>query len=229
MPKESLDNIIWRALAGTHRRLSVGTGDARRYSRAYPALCAFADPANADFDALAAHCEAGDHLYCTEWIGAAPAGWKIEAELGVIAMLWTGARPNGDAGLELTRLSQSHVEEMRALARLTRPGPFAQDPMGLGEWWGVIEGGHLVAMAGERLHAGDLHEVSGICTHPQFQGRGLAATLTLAVVRRQLDRGEKPFLHVMPENARAIALYERLGFEAVRETPLRVVTREPAG
>ena len=101
--------------------------------------------------------------------------------------------------------------------------------MGLGEWWGVIEGGHLVAMAGERLHAGDLHEVSGICTHPQFQGRGLAATLTLAVVRRQLDRGEKPFLHVMPENARAIALYERLGFEAVRETPLRVVTREPAG
>jgi len=67
--------------------------------------------------------------------------------------------------------------------------------------------------------------VSGICTHPDAQGRGLARALTLAMVRRQLDRGELPFLHVMPENARARTLYERIGFEFVREVPMRVVTK----
>ncbi len=87
--------------------------------------------------------------------------------------------------------------------------------MALGEWWGVLDAGRLVAMAGERLQAGNLHEVSGICTRPEYQGRGLAARLTQAIVRRQLDRGEIPFLHVMPENTRARALYERLGFETV--------------
>ncbi len=29
-------------------------------------------------------------------------------------------------------------------------------------------------MAGERMHAEGFTEISGVCTHPQFQGRGLA-------------------------------------------------------
>ena len=32
------------------------------------------------------------------------------------------------------------------------------------------------------------------------------------VMRRIVERGETPFLHVRQDNARAIALYERLGF-----------------
>jgi len=220
-----LSNIIWHALSGSQRRLSMGTDRTRRYARDFPALFAFADPASADFESFGAHCEAGDHLYCTEWTGAAPEGWKVDVDTKVVAMIWRGDRPVvGDAAV-IERLGDSHVEEMRALARLTRPGPFAQKPMALGEWWGVFDAGRLVAMAGERLHAGSLHEVSGICTHPDAQGRGLARALTLAIVRRQLDRGETPFLHVMPDNARARTLYERLGFETVREAPLRVVSR----
>ena len=224
-PTESLGNIIWRALSGSHRRLSVGNERTRRYARDFPALFAFHDPASADFESFESHCEAGDHLYCTEWVGAAPEGWKVEADLGVVAMLWRGDRPMLDHSIAVTALDSSHVEEMRALARLTRPGPFAQKPIGLGEWVGVFDAGRLVAMAGERLHADNLREVSGICTHPEAQGRGLARALTLAMVRRQLDRGETPFLHVMPDNARARTLYERIGFEVVREVPLRVVAR----
>ncbi|HEX4333319.1 MAG TPA: GNAT family N-acetyltransferase [Usitatibacter sp.] len=222
---EDLANILWRALSGSHRQLSVGSDRARRYSRELPALFGFSDPSRPDFDGIAAHCEAGDHLYCTEWTGDAPMGWKVEVDTKVVAMIWKGARPAIDDSLAATRLTESHVEEMRALARLTRPGPFARQPMGLGEWWGVLDAGRIVAMAGERLHAGTLHEVSGICTLPQFQRRGLAGRLTQAIVRRQLDRGETPFLHVMPENTGARALYERLGFDTVREAPLRVVTR----
>ena len=220
-----LANVIWRALCGSHRRLSVGTERTRRYAREFPALFAFADPASADFESFGAHCEAGDHLYCTEWGGDAPEGWKIEADTNVVAMIWRGDRPGVDDSIPVVPLDETHVEEMRSLARLTRPGPFAQKPLGLGDWVGVFDGGRLAAMAGERLHAGELHEVSGICTHPDAQGRGLARALTLAMVRRQLDRGETPFLHVMPDNARARSLYEGIGFETERIVALRVVTR----
>ena len=222
---DALANIIWRSLCGSHRRLSVGDERTRRYSREFPALFGFADPSSADFAGVEAHCETGDHLYCTEWGGRAPAGWNVQFEARVAAMIWKGTRPVVDDSAAIARLDESHVEEMRALARLTRPGPFAQSPMRLGEWWGIFEEGRLVAMAGERLHAGQLHEVSGICTLPGCQGRGLAARLTQAIVRRQLDRGETPFLHVMADNERARSLYERLGFVTEREVPLRVVQR----
>jgi predicted GNAT family acetyltransferase len=71
-----------------------------------------------------------------------------------------------------------------------------------------------------------MREISGVCTHPDFQGRGLAQRLVLKLVRRQMQRGEIPFLHVMRENARARALYERMGFRNYRESVVRVITRE---
>ena len=42
-------------------------------------------------------------------------------------------------------------------------------------------------------------------------------------MRRELARGETPFLHVVATNARAIALYERMGFTTAREVPVRIV------
>ena len=52
-------------------------------------------------------------------------------------------------------------------------------------------------MAGERMQDRHFREVSGVCTHPDQQGRGLARRLTELVVRRELARGETPFLHVV--------------------------------
>ena len=43
------------------------------------------------------------------------------------------------------------------------------------------------------------------------------------LVRRQLQRGETPFLHVMRDNEGARALYERMGFRIHRESVVRVV------
>ncbi len=80
-------------------------------------------------------------------------------------------------------------------------------------------------MAGERLCAGDLHEVSGICTHPDFQGRGLAKKLTLKLVRLQMARGKTSFLHVISTNTTARGLYEKMGYRNYRETTVRVITR----
>ena len=130
-----------------------------------------------------------------------------------------------DAAPDAILLKPEHASQALELARLTNPGPFGIRTPELGEYFGYFDGGRLIALAGERMCAGDLHEVSGICTHPDFQGRGFAKKLTLKLVRRQLLRGKTPFLHVMSHNSLARALYEKMGFRNYRETVVRVVAR----
>jgi predicted GNAT family acetyltransferase len=80
-------------------------------------------------------------------------------------------------------------------------------------------------MAGERFHAGTLREISGVCTHPDFQGRGLARRLVEMLLRIELARGEAPFLHVMTDNHLARRVYERMGFRRIQDCVVRVLSR----
>jgi len=133
--------------------------------------------------------------------------------------------PEADAAPDAATLRAEHAPQAVELAKLTNPGPFGIRTPELGEYFGYFEGQRLVAMAGERMCAGDLHEISGVCTHPDFQGRGLARKLTLKLVHRQLQRGKTPFLHVMSHNTPARALYAKMGFRDYLETIVRVVAR----
>ncbi|HEX4693502.1 GNAT family N-acetyltransferase [Sphingomonas sp.] len=101
---------------------------------------------------------------------------------------------------------------MYDLAVLTRPGPYVSRTNQLGDFIGVKLDGRLVAMAGERMAMPGLREVSGVCTHPDFRGRGYAAGLMRIVAARMHARGEVPFLHAYASNTGAIGLYESLGF-----------------
>ncbi len=77
---------------------------------------------------------------------------------------------------------------------------------------GIRREGILVAMAGERLKVPGYTEVSAVCTHPKHTGKGYARMLMIEIMRGIRDHGETPFLHVRQNNARAVELYERLGF-----------------
>ena len=70
-----------------------------------------------------------------------------------------------------------------------------------------------------------LCEVSGVCTDPAFQGRGLAGALMSIVCERMLARGDMPFLHSYAHNESAIGLYESLGFRYRATIHLTVLTR----
>lgn len=219
-----LDNIVWHALTGKQARYAAGTGGVRRYAAGFSPIVAFADPLRPDFDALRGCVEVGESFYCSDWAGEAPAGWRIEADSTMHQMLWDAAPPAAGSG-DWLPLDTRHVGAMLELVALTKPGPFGPRTIELGEYLGCFEGGQLIAMAGERMHAGALRELSGVCTHPDHQGRGLARRLMLELVRRELQRDEQPFLHVMRDNSGAIALYERMGFRRVRETSVRVLSR----
>jgi len=106
---------------------------------------------------------------------------------------------------------------------LTKPGPFGLRTIELGDYFGCFDGPRLVAMAGERMQAGGFREISGVCTHPEAQGRGHARRLMARLVRRELQRGETPFLHVMRDNAVAHGFYARMGFRDYREIVVRVM------
>ena len=126
-------------------------------------------------------------------------------------------------------LGEEDAAEMLELALLTKPGPFRTLTHRLGRFIGVRDGGRLVAMAGERMRMPGFTEVSGVCTHPDWRGRGLAGALMRVVMQAMLDRGETPFLHAYAAHEKTIALYRTLGFEVRAELPMMVVTHPPAG
>lgn len=139
-------------------------------------------------------------------------------------MVWAGPPQWAEDAAEARPLGAEHATQALALAELTHPGPFGPRTIELGDYFGFFDGNRLIAMAGERMQAGTYREVSGVCTHPDFQGRGLACRLMHRLLHRQLARGETPFLHVMSGNSGARRLYERLGFRNYCEVPVRVLT-----
>jgi len=222
---DHLHNVFWSALTGPHAHWSAGTATARRYTRGFTPLLAFADMEQPAAQALLPFCEAGEQFYCADWTGAAPAGWRVDFDGTMYRMAWDAELPAEPSGVVMQALRAEHADRALQLALLTRPGPFGPRTLEMGDYFGVFEGERLISMAGERAHAPGLREVSGVCTHPDFQGRGLARRLMEKLIHRQLLRGERPFLHVMTANAGAVGLYRRMGFAIYRECAIRVVTR----
>jgi ribosomal protein S18 acetylase RimI-like enzyme len=220
-----LDNIFWNSLNGPHLHFSSGSDAARRYAEGFSPIVGFPDKLQPDFDALAAFCQPGDQFYCDGWTGAAPQGWSVAFESTMYRMVWDAPAPAEDEAPDAVPLTAAHAGRALELATMMRPGPFGLRTIELGDYFGYLDGDRLMAMAGERMCAPGLREISGVCTHPDYQGRGLARSLTLKLVRRMLERGETPFLHVMSTNATAHGLYLKMGFRDWCETPVRVVAR----
>jgi Predicted acetyltransferase len=220
-----LDNIVWHSLAGSHARYSSGVEDARRYVSGFSPVLGFADQQRPNLAALKAFCDPGEQFYTDGWSGPPSPGWDIVLESTMWKMIRDTNCPLVDQLDDARTLGCEHAAQALELASLTHPGPFGLRTIELGEYFGYFDGPRLIAMAGERFHAGSLREISGVCTHPDYQGRGLARRLMTKLIDRELARGETPVLHVMTDNLRARELYRRLGFRDHRESVVRVIAR----
>ena len=225
-PIPLLDHIFWHALNGPHRQYSNGTAQIRRYTQGFSPIIAFADPSRPDFAALAPWCAAGEQFYCDGWNGAAPPGWRITVESTMFRMLWDGPLPASDPAPDARPLGAQHAAAALELATLCKPGPFGIRTIELGDYYGYFDGERLMAMAGERLRAPGLCEISGVCTHPDYQGRGLAKKLITRLLLQHRQRGDRSFLHVMRANQSAHQLYLNMGFKDYLESTVRVVVAE---
>lgn len=223
--EDPLKRIVWDTLTGPHSSFSTGTTTVRRYAPGFSPIVGFESVENLNFDELNAFCGVGEKLYVGGWSGLPNRSWNIDFETTVRQMVWAGTSTVAEESMDAIRLGPEHVPQALDLAELTHPGPFGPRTIELGEYFGIFEGARLVAMAGERMFNGTLREISGVCTHPEFRGKGLARRLMMKLIYRQLRRNEKPFLHVLNDNANAHALYERMGFYDQHELALRVISR----
>jgi ribosomal protein S18 acetylase RimI-like enzyme len=223
----ALANPALAALAGPDAALSERRGRVLRYAGGD--VCPFVgmpDPPRArDWADLAALVGAGGKASFAVEVSA-PTGWEPLARFDVRQM--TGEAVTGAGDPEAVPLGPADVPEMLELVERTQPGPFLPRTVELGGYLGIRRGGRLVAMAGERMHPPGWAEISGVCTHHDHRGQGLARRLVNAVAAGVRARGLTPMLHVMAGNTGAIRLYERLGFRVWQPVTVMAL-RAPGG
>lgn len=217
MPLENshpLDAAIWWALTTRQAPLAQGAGAARRMRADIGPFAAMADALPAAAAALEALMESGDDVSLLQPDAPLPPfGLTQHARSDAVQMIAPAITQGGVRTPAFEVLTEADAADMLALATLTRPGPFRARTHTLGRFIGIRDAGRLIAMAGERLKPEGFVEVSGVCTHPEYRGRGYAGALMRAVADRILSDGETPFLHAYASNTGAIALYETLGFK----------------
>jgi ribosomal protein S18 acetylase RimI-like enzyme len=214
----SLDNIIWKALSTRQTEFAQHFGEARKFMPEVAPLAGLREPTAEGYKSLAKLVPENEVAAVFLDEDYAPQrGWTKIAGASLLQMVWTGgselAGSDASSDPEIVELGLRDSAEMIALTGLTKPGPFGPRTHELGTYLGIRIDGKLVAMSGERMKVPGYTEVSAVCTHPEHTGHGYAARLMSEVMRGIRERGEIPMLHVRADNVRAIALYERLGFE----------------
>ncbi len=212
-----LDRPLWNALTGRLSAVALGDACAVRIDPQVGVFAAAADASPDSIAALTALCSAHPGAGLVERTDGPmedvlPTGIAVVSRAPCVQMICEVLTPAAADGLDVVPLGQADAEEMLALATLTKPGPFRARTHELGGFIGVKRDGRLAAMAGRRLRVAGHTELSGVCTHPDFRGHGLATALSRRVVAAVLAEGETAFLHAYADHDATIALYESLGF-----------------
>ena len=227
-----LDRPVWSALttrlAPLTTRREEGTGAAVGIDPDVGVFAAAMDRSSDSVKALEALCRAnpGAGLVEPEDMADVVPAIPVKSRATCVQMTLSALTASGPDDLDIVMLGDSDAEEMLALALLTRPGPFRRNTLKLGGFIGVRCEGRLVAMAGERMKVEGFGELSGVCTHPDSRGQGLAGALSRRVVEGILARGEQAFLHAYADHAATVAFYEALGF-SIRTRMIYTVLAEP--
>jgi len=208
-----LDNPAWNALISGNESLHFGNDHIRYFDWDVSPFVGFKENTKENFQELYDMAPEGRvFLFVTPAKMEIPGPWKELDRVKGNQMVYQPDVVLREPTTKLATLTEEHVPQMLSLTKLTNPGPFAERTIDFGHYRGVFENNELVAMAGQRLHAFNYAEVSAVCTHPDHTGKGYARQLLVHHINRIQAAGEIPYLHVRSDNARAIKVYESLGF-----------------
>jgi len=209
-----LNKPVFNALNTVEARFSKGTEYVKYFDATMSPFAGFADGYEKGFEELYQLLPAGRRiLYATRDEIASHQSWQRMAYIQGLQFVYEGNTGPSTSSHHLLPLTSNHVDEMIALAMLTKPGPFDKHTINFGHYFGIFEAGKLVAMTGQRLHLPGYSEISAVCTHPTALGKGYATALLQHQLHLIGSNGDIPFLHVRADNSRAIDVFERLGFK----------------
>jgi predicted GNAT family acetyltransferase len=219
-----LDNPIYSALITGNRHLSEGFGEVHYYPRdisPFVGMKSFDEQSFAQLADMLPPKTVAVIITAMDFI--VPAPWKIIHKSIILQMTGENAIPPTSVSEGIIPLDVQHVPQMLELTKMTNPGPFLQRTIQFGNYTGIFNINQLIAMAGHRMHAGRYKEISAVCTHPDYTGKGYGKLLLLHHAEKIKQQGEIPFLHVRTENETAIKLYEKCGFIKRSDMHLNVI------
>lgn len=209
--KHILHNPVFNALCSKDTLLSLGTDAVKYFDEEVSPFVGFDDTYANGFNELhKLFTPERKILYANPSAITIPQGWQLLQKIKGLQFIYEGGAIKNEFAT-IQPLGTKHVSQMVELATLTKPGPFAKKTINFGYYHGIFENHTLVAMAGQRLHVQNYTEISAVCTHPNYTGKGYANTLMQHQLQLILQQGQQPFLHVREDNERAVALYKRLG------------------
>jgi ribosomal protein S18 acetylase RimI-like enzyme len=223
-----LSNPYWSALCTEQAHYAIGGPLAKRFAAEVIPFAGVAHAGPDAADALRALLAPGESIYVTSDVPLVFPGLTQVLEFAGVQMIWPEDQPIGATAetVLVEPLGDEHIPEMIALKAIAFPGYFGPRAASLGSFFGIRAEGALVAMAGERLRLPGMCEISAVCTHPGHLGKGFAAALIRHLLRAHAAENTRSFLQATARNARAIALYERLGFVKTRGLVWRELRRD---
>ena len=208
-----LDNPVWNALISGNRHLANGSDRVKLFDPDVSPFVALIENTPQNFQELSAMVNADQLVFLwAKEILAIPKLWNVLHCIPGFQMVYENPIVQPYKTHNITVLTEKDIPEMVALTKLTKPGPFGTRTIEFGNYEGVFENGQLVAITGQRFHPFDHIEISAVCTHPDYLGRGYARQLLLSQLSQILGAGANPHLHVRQDNQRAIHVYKALGF-----------------
>lgn len=87
--------------------------------------------------------------------------------------------------------------------------------IGASAFYGVFEGDELVSLGSSMVSLPEIWTLVSIETHEAHRGKGLATEVTSSLVERAFQETQTVALSVVCDNAAAIRVYEKLGFERI--------------
>ena len=228
LPPDLFTDPAWHALTSQHSHLAVIEGDARRYPVNVAPFAALAKPTELALWELHSLLAPGEYVWLFGTHYPHLPELLNEGTLECLQMVLTRELDAKPSAIDL--LSAADADAMVALTDIAFPGFFRSHTYRMGTYYGVWldsrdESGQLIAMGGERLTLDGYTEISGVCTHPDHRGKGLAANLIARVAQDHVEKSVVSFLHVTASNTNAIELYRRLGFVETRRAMLTRLAR----
>lgn len=219
-----LDNPMWNSLATRQASIAQVQGTARRYPAAVAPFAGVGEASESSSSDLCALISPGEKVGILSVIPPLDEGWTLVKEIEIHQYVWPDEL-RGEESWDAVLLGEEHIPAMIELTTAVYPAYFRPETARLGDYFGVLLEGRLAAMAGIRMSMDGYQELSAICTHPDFRGRGFARALTRHLVWHVQRQSDVPFLHTEFDNFSAKKLYEALGFILRKKLPFRVVER----